>query len=167
MRGDEARYYNSQTDEVVYRRSSSGRLHEQPNGTSTPTTENDDTGDTDVDFDCTPPRVVSPSPDEVTSSTDRPMTESLTLPAIPATSPLRSPSPSSFTLPVPVTRSPESMELRLPPCRDLIENTARLDIAGVTFDQTGAYMYVATTEGVTEWKVEGTDTIWWSCGSWC
>lgn len=53
----------------------------------------------------------------------------------------------------------------LPPCRELIESTARLDIAGVCFDPTGAYMYVATTDGITEWTVQGVERRWWGGGA--
>ncbi|KAL5476654.1 hypothetical protein ACEPAI_2840 [Sanghuangporus weigelae] len=52
----------------------------------------------------------------------------------------------------------------LPPCRDLIESTDRLDIAGITFDPSGAYMYVATVDGITEWAVQGVEQRWWHTG---
>ncbi|KAL5514152.1 hypothetical protein ACEPAG_2240 [Sanghuangporus baumii] len=54
----------------------------------------------------------------------------------------------------------------LPPCRDLIESTDRLDIAGITFDPSGAYMYVATVDGITEWAVQGVEQRWWHTGGW-
>lgn len=54
----------------------------------------------------------------------------------------------------------------LPPCRDLIDSTDRLDIAGVSFDKSGAYMYVATVDGITEWTMKGADMKWWCSGGW-
>ncbi|KAI5120133.1 hypothetical protein M0805_001901 [Coniferiporia weirii] len=54
----------------------------------------------------------------------------------------------------------------LPPCRELIESTERLDVAGVAFDPSGAYMYVATVDGLTEWSVQGVEQRWWSGGGW-
>ncbi|KAJ3732424.1 hypothetical protein DFJ43DRAFT_1025037 [Lentinula guzmanii] len=44
-----------------------------------------------------------------------------------------------------------------------------LDIAGTCFDPTGGYIYVATTEGVIEWNVRGSDKRWWSDSGdvWC
>jgi len=61
------------------------------------------------------------------------------------------------------TRSPPAA---LPPFRELIEatNGRRLDIAGVCFDRSGAYMYVATVDGITEWKVRGSELHWWGGG---
>ncbi|KAL0067694.1 hypothetical protein AAF712_005134 [Marasmius tenuissimus] len=44
-----------------------------------------------------------------------------------------------------------------------------LDIAGTCFDPSGGYIYVATTESVSEWGVRGGEKRWWSdSGSaWC
>jgi hypothetical protein len=133
--------------------------------------------DADAEIDCVPPeRGMSTNAATTTNdqqiptiAMDPPMAETLTLPVIPSpqSASSRSPSPQ---LSLPMTRSPEPMESRLPPCRELIENTDRmdrLDIAGVTFDESGNYVYVATVDGVTEWKVEGTETVWWGGGSWC
>ena len=52
----------------------------------------------------------------------------------------------------------------LPPCIELIESTDPLDIAGVCFDPTGAWMYVATADGITEWSIKGSNQCWWSSG---
>ncbi|KAL5498843.1 hypothetical protein ACEPAH_2198 [Sanghuangporus vaninii] len=59
---------------------------------------------------------------------------------------------------------PQPQGQTLPPCRDLIESTDRLDIAGITFDPSGAYMYVATVDGITEWAVQGVEQRWWHTG---
>jgi len=44
-----------------------------------------------------------------------------------------------------------------------------LDIAGTCFDPTGGYIYAATTEGVAEWNVKGSEKKWWSDSGavWC
>lgn len=101
----------------------------------------------------------------------------------PSTSSPTSSSPSqpthsrSQSLPLPIsrqqqTRSPFQQQQQqsqpqaqtLPPCRDLIESTDRLDIAGITFDPSGAYMYVATVDGITEWAIQGVEQRWWHTG---
>lgn len=52
----------------------------------------------------------------------------------------------------------------LPPCIELIESTDPLDIAGVCFDPTGTWMYVATADGITEWSIKGANQCWWASG---
>ena len=84
--------------------------------------------------------------------------------ALPSTSLERSDQMGSSN--VNVEHSSHRISQPLPPCRDLIESTARLEIAGVAFDADGTYMYVATTDGITEWKVQGADTKWWCSGHW-
>ncbi|KAJ3822344.1 hypothetical protein EV361DRAFT_802229 [Lentinula raphanica] len=46
---------------------------------------------------------------------------------------------------------------------------ADLDLAGTCFDPTGGYIYAATTQGVIEWNVRGSDKRWWSDSGdmWC
>ena len=68
---------------------------------------------------------------------------------------------TSISEPSSASSAPSTSE-SLPPCRDLIEQIDAVDIAGVCFDPTGAYMYVATTEGITEWTVQGSSQRWWS-----
>ncbi|KAF9058965.1 hypothetical protein BDP27DRAFT_1372006 [Rhodocollybia butyracea] len=38
---------------------------------------------------------------------------------------------------------------------------ADLDIAGTCFDPSGGYVYAATTEGIMEWNVRGSEKRWW------
>lgn len=40
------------------------------------------------------------------------------------------------------------------------------DIAGTCFDPTGGFLYVATTAGVAEWAVRGSEKRWWGSGQW-
>lgn len=68
---------------------------------------------------------------------------------------------TTISEPLSAPAAPSTSET-LPPCRELIEQIDALDIAGVCFDPTGAYMYVATTEGITEWAVQGSSQRWWS-----
>ncbi len=44
--------------------------------------------------------------------------------------------------------------------------TDGLDIAGVCFDPTGGYVYVATTESVAEWSISGAEKRWWIDDGW-
>jgi hypothetical protein len=39
-----------------------------------------------------------------------------------------------------------------------------LDLAGMCFDPSGAFIYVASVDGVAEWSVRGAEKRWW-CGS--
>lgn len=41
-----------------------------------------------------------------------------------------------------------------------------LDLAGSCFDPTGAHIYVASTECVAEWSVQGSEKRWWSDNEW-
>ncbi|KAG2131376.1 WD40-repeat-containing domain protein [Suillus clintonianus] len=41
-----------------------------------------------------------------------------------------------------------------------------MDIAGTCFDPTGGFLYVATTAGVAEWTVHGSEKRWWGSGQW-
>jgi hypothetical protein len=41
-----------------------------------------------------------------------------------------------------------------------------VDIAGTCFDPTGGFLYVATTTGVAEWAVRGSEKRWWGSGQW-
>ncbi|KAG0692396.1 WD40-repeat-containing domain protein [Suillus ampliporus] len=41
-----------------------------------------------------------------------------------------------------------------------------VDIAGTCFDPTGGFLYVATTDGVAEWVVRGSEKRWWGSGQW-
>lgn len=40
------------------------------------------------------------------------------------------------------------------------------DIAGTCFDPSGGYIYVATTDGITEWEVSGAEKRWWHDSDW-
>lgn len=41
-----------------------------------------------------------------------------------------------------------------------------LDIAGTCFDPSGGFIYVATTDSVSEWAVRGGEKRWWGCNAW-
>ncbi|KAG1840734.1 WD40-repeat-containing domain protein [Suillus subalutaceus] len=41
-----------------------------------------------------------------------------------------------------------------------------VDIAGTCFDPTGGFLYVASTAGVAEWAVRGSEKRWWGSGQW-
>ena len=40
------------------------------------------------------------------------------------------------------------------------------DLAGICFDPTGRYLYVASTNGVAEWTVRGAEKNWWVDSAW-
>jgi len=40
------------------------------------------------------------------------------------------------------------------------------DLAGTCFDPSGAFIYVASTEGVAEWSVRGAEKKWWFDDTW-
>lgn len=46
------------------------------------------------------------------------------------------------------------------------EREANLDIAGVCFDPSGRWIYVATTESVSEWSIRGGEKRWWVDNGW-
>lgn len=75
------------------------------------------------------------------------------------------PLPSTSVTTTTTTQPPSAVQ-PLPPCHELIENTSRLDIGGVTFDPAGMCMYVATVDGISEWTIKGSTTRWWSKGGW-
>lgn len=104
----------------------------------------------------------APSPSTATSTTMSIPNSSSSSSASAVAEPNQSmPSLSSSTSSTTVDVS-SSHNHSLPPCRDLIESTDRLDVAGIAFDPRGAYMYVATVDGITEWEVKGTEERWWS-----
>ncbi|KAH8115849.1 hypothetical protein DFH11DRAFT_1582431 [Phellopilus nigrolimitatus] len=85
--------------------------------------------------------------------------------------PLRAPSSTPPESSAPPGSSPSASHApdtapALPPCAELIAATARVDIAGVALDPCGAYVYVASAEGVTEWAVRGAGRRWWRAGGW-
>lgn len=41
-----------------------------------------------------------------------------------------------------------------------------LDLAGTCFDPTGSYIYVGSVKGVVEYRVRGTDKMWWVGSQW-
>lgn len=86
-----------------------------------------------------------------------------------SSSPSHAPHPSGVRTSSPTASSEHPSTLvsastseSLPPCRELIEQTDPLDVAGACFDPTGAYLYVATSDGLTEWTVQGATQRWWS-----
>lgn len=40
------------------------------------------------------------------------------------------------------------------------------DIAGTCFDPSGGFIYVATTDNISEWAIRGADKRWWGCSEW-
>lgn len=40
------------------------------------------------------------------------------------------------------------------------------DLAGTCFDPTGAFIYVASVDGVAEWSVQGAEKRWWFGSEW-
>lgn len=46
------------------------------------------------------------------------------------------------------------------------ETDVEVDIAGTCFDPSGEYIYVASTRGISEWKVRGAEQTWWSDFAW-
>ena len=40
------------------------------------------------------------------------------------------------------------------------------DLAGMCFDPTGAFVYVASGKGVAEWRVRGAEQRWWTEPEW-
>ncbi|KAI9439695.1 WD40-repeat-containing domain protein [Lactarius indigo] len=47
-----------------------------------------------------------------------------------------------------------------------IQTPAHLDLAGTCFDPRGAWLYVASTSGIVEWRVRGGEKRWWSESVW-
>ncbi|KAF8269913.1 WD40-repeat-containing domain protein [Lactarius quietus] len=47
-----------------------------------------------------------------------------------------------------------------------IQTPAHLDLAGTCFDPSGAWLYVASTAGIVEWRVRGGEKRWWSESAW-
>jgi len=40
------------------------------------------------------------------------------------------------------------------------------DLAGLCFDPSGEFLYVAGVRGVAEWKINGAEQRWWIDSSW-
>jgi hypothetical protein len=47
-----------------------------------------------------------------------------------------------------------------------IQTPAHLDLAGTCFDPRGGWLYVASTTGIVEWRVRGSEKRWWSDSVW-
>ncbi|TDL15024.1 hypothetical protein BD410DRAFT_902795 [Rickenella mellea] len=140
--------------------------------------EADDSGAMDVDYDgfssereCTPSRATSPAPPSgAAASGSASGSNAATSPTNPQsqsqsqtqTSPSSGPGPSSST----AMASDDSPRRRFLDDRDLWSKDVEVDLAGLTFDRTGSYVYVASLHGVTEWEIKNTDTRWWCQGSW-
>lgn len=60
----------------------------------------------------------------------------------------------------------EDHQALLEEVNDMVIYEDDLDLAGICFDRTGRWMYVASTEGVAEWGVKGMEKKWFSGGSW-
>ena len=46
------------------------------------------------------------------------------------------------------------------------EGEEEQDIAGMCFDPTGTFVYVASVKGVAEWRVRGAEQRWWTEPQW-
>jgi len=83
--------------------------------------------------------------------------------------PSRSSSPSPSThMPLQVPPSPSRGVSRYQQGRHQrkITRNADLDLAGTCFDPSGAYIYVASVDGVAEWSVRGAEKRWWFGSEW-
>jgi len=47
-----------------------------------------------------------------------------------------------------------------------VTTPAHLDIAGTCFDPRGSWLYVASTAGIVEWGVRGSEKRWWNEAVW-
>ena len=84
--------------------------------------------------------------------------------------------PSRAASPMPPTRiplriSPPPMRIPSPRQQPRLQRrpTVRkddLDIAGLCFDPSGGFVYVASVDGVAEWSIRGADKRWWSDSQW-
>ncbi|KIY72457.1 hypothetical protein CYLTODRAFT_417856 [Cylindrobasidium torrendii FP15055 ss-10] len=85
--------------------------------------------------------------------------------------------PSRSTSPSPSANIGGGMSTRFPtfspPARTIAraeerqrEREANLDIAGVCFDPSGKWIYVATTESVSEWSIKDGEKRWWVDNEW-
>lgn len=72
--------------------------------------------------------------------------------------PSRSPSPSPPTNAMPSRISSVGASRR----GRTREGPGDMDLAGVCFDPCGGHLYVASVDGVAEWKVNGREKRWWS-----
>ena len=78
--------------------------------------------------------------------------------------------------PVPLTHIPLRMSpllVRVPSPRQQPRLQRRptirkddLDIAGLCFDPSGGFVYVASVDGVAEWSIRGADKRWWPDSQW-
>ncbi|KAF9021183.1 hypothetical protein BDZ89DRAFT_1071653 [Hymenopellis radicata] len=117
------------------------------------------TGDTDDDL------VVIPS------MGDRDVENDVQLDCLSSHTPSRSSSPSpSVHIGARLTSfSPPARRISVVREEELAGDSAGtdgLDIAGVCFDPTGGYVYVATTESVAEWSISGAEKRWWIEDGW-
>lgn len=75
--------------------------------------------------------------------------------------PSRSPSPSPPSNAMPSRLSSVGASRRRERTSER-EGPGDVDLAGVCFDPCGGYLYVASVDGVAEWKVNGREKRWWS-----
>lgn len=124
-----------------------------------------------VELECTPERSTSPSREDGQSSTSpidlRRTSNSRTA----TTSNVRS------TAPTPERTTPHSpqqsrhaerereREREIERASERDRRTVDTDIAGICYDPKGQYIYVATSNGVFEWKLKDSEKRWWSSGA--
>jgi hypothetical protein len=83
--------------------------------------------------------------------------------------PSRSSSPSPSThIPLQLSPSPLRVVPRFHQGRHRRKVTRKtdLDLAGICFDPSGAFIYVASMDGVAEWSVRGAEKRWWFGSQW-
>ncbi|KAK0469556.1 uncharacterized protein EV420DRAFT_1495245 [Desarmillaria tabescens] len=82
-------------------------------------------------------------------------------PSVHISAPSRYPSFSPVDTPRTISSRQRRAHNERPPVTPTQDEDNHLDIAGTCFDPSGAYIYVATTESVAEWSVNGAEKRWW------
>jgi hypothetical protein len=92
--------------------------------------------------------------------------EEMEVDCLPSRTPSRAGSPSPPS--IGPTRSPFTALGPPPPQQEQPHELEEpgVDLAGVCFDTTGRWLYVASTQGVAEWGVRGAEKKWWGGGTW-
>ncbi|KAK7682499.1 hypothetical protein QCA50_014299 [Cerrena zonata] len=66
-----------------------------------------------------------------------------------------------------VSRRPSSYIRRIRPTQDeCTPKEVDQDLAGICFDPSGRFVYVASTKGIAEWTVRGAEKSWWIDSAW-
>ncbi len=94
-------------------------------------------------------------------SSHTPSRSSSPSPSVHISAPSRYPSFSPVGTPRTISFRQRRGHNERPPGTPPEDEDNHLDIAGTCFDPSGAYIYVATTESVAEWSVNGAEKRWW------